>query len=247
MGLLDRWRRRDAVRTTKSALEAAKDPDADDGVVMDLVRILLDAGLDGIGPIDSATQVAGKARRYGTDVDGAIDKVVRSHIRNGTVGGFVTSVGGFATMPVALPANVLEFYVQATRMVGAIATLRGYDVKDPQVRTAVLLTLAGVKADDVLSKAGLGTGVGRVTTFALRRLPPAALMMVNKAIGFRLLRGVGERFLTKLGRGIPVVGGLVGAAIDGRMMKRVADQARKEFPPLPPARVATTADRPAAA
>jgi hypothetical protein len=30
-------------------------------------------------------------------------------------------VGGFITLPVALPVNVLEFYVQATRMVGAIA------------------------------------------------------------------------------------------------------------------------------
>ena len=37
-------------------------------------------------------------------------------------------------MPVAVPVNVAEFYVQATRMVGGIATLRGYDLAEPEVR-----------------------------------------------------------------------------------------------------------------
>ncbi len=54
---------------------------------------------------------------------------MRLHVVGGVVGGFVTGLGGFVTMPVALPVNIAEFYVQATRMVGAIATLRGYDVQ----------------------------------------------------------------------------------------------------------------------
>ena len=79
-------------------------------------------------------------------------KIARSTVARGAIGGFVTSVGGFVTMPVALPVNVVEFYVQATRMVAAIATLRGYDVNDPRVRTAVLLTLVGSDADEVLAR-----------------------------------------------------------------------------------------------
>jgi hypothetical protein len=135
-------------------------------------------------------------------------------------------------MPVALPLNVVEFYVQATRMVGAIATLRGYDVNDPHVRTAVLLTLVGSDADEVLAKAGLATGSGRVVSYAARRLPPAGLLIVNKAIGFRLLRGVGEKAFAKLGRGVPLLGGFVGGGIDVWMMKRIADHAMREFPPV---------------
>ena len=72
---------------------------------------------------------------------------------------------------------------------------------------------------------------GRVTAFALKGLPPAALMMVNKAVGFRLLRGVSEKMLARFGRGVPFAGGLVGGGIDGFMMKKIADQAMKEFPP----------------
>jgi hypothetical protein len=205
-------------------------PGGDEGVVGRLVQVLLDAGIDGLGPLKSARELADLARRDTRTADGAVKKVVRNHVVKGAVGGFVTSVGGFVTMPVALPANVVEFYVGATRMVATIATLRGYDVDDPQVRTAVLLTLVGSEADEVLTKAGLtGTG-GKVVGLVGQQLPPAALLILNKAIGFRLLRGFGEKAFARLGRGVPLAGGLVGGGIDVWMMKRIADHALSEFP-----------------
>ena len=202
----------------------------DEGVVGRLVQVLLDAGIDGIGPLKSAREIADLARRDTRTTEGAVKKVVRSHVVKGGVGGFVTSLGGFVTMPVALPANVVEFYVGATRMVAAIAVLRGYDVDDPRVRTSVLLTLVGSEADEVLAKAGLTGGTGRIAGLVGDQLPPAALLMLNKAIGFRLLRGFGEKAFARLGRGVPVAGGVVGGGIDVWMMKRTADQALGEFP-----------------
>jgi hypothetical protein len=197
-----------------------------------LVQILLDAGIDGLGPLRSAHELADLARRDTRTTEGAIKKVVRSHVVKGGVGGFVTSVGGFVTMPVALPANVVEFYIGATRMVATIATLRGYDVADPRVRTAVLLTLVGSDADEVLAKAGLtGGSTGKMVGFVGQQLPPAALLMVNKAIAFRLLRGFGEKAFARLGRGVPLAGGVLGGGIDVWMMKRIADHALDEFPP----------------
>ena len=94
----------------------------------------------------------------------------------------------------------------------------------------MLLTLVGSDSDEVLKKAGMATAGSRVTSYALNGLPPAALMVVNKAVGFRLMRGVSEKLLSRFGRGIPVAGGLVGGGIDGYMMKKIADHAMKEFP-----------------
>jgi EcsC protein family len=202
----------------------------DEGVVGRLVQVLLDAGIDGLGPLKSARELADVARRDTRTIEGAVKKVIRSHVVKGGVGGFVTGVGGFVTMPVALPANVVEFYVGATRMVASIATLRGYDVDDPQVRTAVLLTLVGSEADEVLKKAGLAGAGGKVVGLVGQQLPPAALLILNKAIGFRLLRGLGEKAFARLGRGIPLAGGVVGGGIDVWMMKRIADHAMAEFP-----------------
>jgi hypothetical protein len=231
VGVLDLFRSdRSVAHDDRPALEAALDRPPDTGAVSRLIHVLLNVGLDGAGPLRSATEVADRARRTTGTTEAAVGKVARGHVARGGVGGFVTGVGGFVTMPVALPVNVVEFYVQATRMVGAIATLRGYDVREPHVRTAVLLTLVGSHADDVLAKAGMATGGGRVVSLAAKRLPPTALPMLNKAIGFRLVRGVGERAFARLGRGVPVVGGLVGGGIDVWMMKKIADHAMEQFP-----------------
>jgi EcsC protein family len=217
------------------ALAAAATKAPDEGTVARLVQVLLDAGIDGLGPLKSAQELAVWARTQARTHDAAVAKVARQTLVRGGVGGFVTGVGGFLTMPIALPANVVEFYVQATRMVGAIADLRGYDVDDPMVRTAILMTLVGSDADDVLARAGLvGGKQSRMVTLASGQLPPAGLLMLNKAIGFRLMKGVGEKAFAKLGRGIPLAGGFLGGGIDMWMMKRIADHAMGEFPPVGP-------------
>ena len=221
-----------ALRKADDRVPARVEPPANDGAVARLVQVLLDAGIDGLGPLKSAQEMAHTARLQSRTPEAAVARVARNHVAKGGIGGFVTGVGGFLTMPVALPANVVEFYVGATRMVAAIATIRGYDVNDPQVRTAVLLTLVGSDADEVLSKAGLTGTSGKVLGLAASQLPPAGLLMLNKAIGFRILRGVGEKAFSRLGRGVPLAGGVLGGGIDMWMMKRIADHAMNEFPPL---------------
>ena len=57
-----------------------------------------------------------------------------------------------------------------------------------------------------------------------------ALMVIQKAVGFRILRSVGERIFTRLGKLIPLAGGAFGAVIDYAMMRRISAQARIEFP-----------------
>jgi hypothetical protein len=225
---------RPEARTTRSALDAVDDQGEHDPNAIDrLVSMLVDVGLEGRGPLKPVRELAQRELEdaHG-DREKAIGSLARTSVRRGAAGGFVTGLGGFVTMPVSLPVNVAEFYLQATRMVGGIATLRGYDVSDPRIRSAVLLTLVGSDADEVLKKAGMTTFSGRATSYALQGLPPAALMMVNKAVGFRLMRGVSEKVLARFGRGVPFAGGLVGGGIDGWMMKKIADHAMEEFPPV---------------
>lgn len=220
-------------KAKKSALDAAGDSDADGGLMHDLVVRILALGLDGVGPLDSAREVAEEALTdTGGDVERAVAKVARQHLVGGTVGGFLTGLGGFITMPVALPANVLEFSVQAARMVGSIAVLRGHDIDDRRIRAAVALTLVGSDAEDILKRAGMSGGVGQVSNLALKQMPATAMLMVNKAVGFRLARGVGTKAFSRLGRGIPVAGGVLGGAIDAYMMKKIADAALREFPAI---------------
>lgn len=194
-----------------------------------VVEQLLDVGLDGRGPFDSAQKVADSARSDHGDTERSVDSVVRSHLRLAAAGGFVTGLGGFVTLPVALPANILGFYAVATRMVGSVASLRGYDLRQTGVREAVMLTLVGADATDLLAKAGVRTS-GRLANLAAQRLPGPAIMVINKGIGFRLVSQVGKSALSRFGKGVPVVGGVVGAGVDLYLMRRIAENGRREFP-----------------
>ena len=196
-----------------------------------LVERLLDVGIDGKGPFDSAHDVAATALKHARgDTEQALRIIRRDHRQLGAVGGFVTGVGGFFTMPISLPANVLEFYLVATRLTAATAKVRGYDIDQPEIRSAILLTLTGADSDDLLKKAGLQATGGKFTALAVDRLPAPALMVLNKAIGFRLLARIGQSTFARLGRLLPFIGGAVGAGIDVYMLNRVGRQAANEFP-----------------
>jgi hypothetical protein len=84
MGLLDLIRpKKEDVRATRSALEAAEDGTADDGAINGLVTKILNFGLDGAGPLDSAVQIAEEARSKHKSTNDAIDAVVRKHLIGG--------------------------------------------------------------------------------------------------------------------------------------------------------------------
>ena len=239
MGLFDSKNDRPATTSPADAPQTAEKEGPLDKMAEAFVGRIMDLGIDGAGPLASASQVVAKARKeHGSDVDKAISEIVNDTVKKAGVGGFLTGFGGLVTMPVALPANVLEFYTLATRMVAGIAELRGYDVRSEGARAAIMLTLVGADAEDLIQKAGLSaanlTGSGRLARLAVTRMPKAAAMMVNKAVGFRLLTTVGGKALSRFIRLVPVAGGVVGAGLDGLLMKRIADHARREFTPRVP-------------
>src|SRR5690606_13532897 len=93
-----------------------------------VLRAVVAAAIDGLGRLPDAKHAAAKhLTRAGGDVDAAIETVIESHIALGSAQGFVTNLGGLATLPVALPANLTGIAVVQVRMVAAIAHLRGYD------------------------------------------------------------------------------------------------------------------------
>ncbi|YAL84362.1 EcsC family protein [Dermacoccaceae bacterium W4C1] len=218
--------------SAEPVLQAAEHNDAHgmDKAANTLAERLLRYGFEGKYAFDSARDIADAAlKKSGGDREKAVEEIVALHRKLVATSGFVTGLGGLITMPVSLPANVIGFYLLATRMCAAIAHVRGYDIDRPVLRSAVLLTLVGTEADAVLNKAGV-VSTGKLAHLATRQLPPAALMVVNKAVGFRLIGQVGPKFFTKLGRAIPLAGGVIGAGLDVLLVNKIASHARSEFP-----------------
>ena len=109
-----------------------------------ILRQVLEIAIDGYQRFPGAEKIAEtKLAKSGDDVAVAIEAVIDQHIRLAGVQGFVTSIGGLVTLPVALPANLTGLAIVQARMVASIAHLRGYDLGDPRVRTAVITCLLG--------------------------------------------------------------------------------------------------------
>ncbi|MCL2465542.1 MAG: EcsC family protein, partial [Micrococcales bacterium] len=160
---------------------------------------------------------------------GPIDAIVASHVRLASVQGFVTSLGGLLTLPVGLPANIAGMTVLDTRMMAGVAHLRGYDVDDPRVRSALTLALLG--EDDVRRL----VANGKVPTSPLAvATAPVYDADLERAISERVMGSLAGRLGTKhaavvVVRRVPLLGGGVGAAVDGWLTYGLGGYAKREF------------------
>ncbi|WP_193107270.1 EcsC family protein [Brachybacterium sp. FME24] len=240
MGILGMLRRDE--KTTNTAREALKEARqgsksstaSDGGALHRMVEAFRDIGLDGKLTYSSAQDVAARAQRGRARKrpEKAVRRLVRRHRRGVTIAGFLTGLGGVFTLPVLLPTNVVEFYVHSTRMVGAIAVVRGYDLDDEEIRVRVLAALLGEESGDVLKNIGLGPVAGVATRSVAKRLPKSTESAVASAIGGRILRKFGLRSVRLFGKAIPGLGGVLGAIADRAQLNKIAKAATASFPPV---------------
>jgi hypothetical protein len=192
---------------------------------------LLSRGISGVGPFKGAAEVAGEHLRDASDSEEAIRRLIRTHVRLAASSGFVTGLGGLAALPVTLPAGVTGLYLLGARLSAAVAHLRGYDVASAEVQSAVLVTLLGSAGAEALKKAGIEIGK-KSTTAALCNLPGTVLVEINKKVGYRLLSKFGRTGVLNLGKAVPVVGGVIGASVDGVACQSIGIYAKAAFPPV---------------
>lgn len=235
MGLLALLGREESTGITRSAMKEARSTaqaeQGDGSALQAMVEAFRDIGLEGKLKYSSARRVAERAyERSGKNEKKAIRLIERQHRRGVTAAGFLTGLGGLITLPILLPANVFEFYVQATRMVGAIASVRGYDLDDEEVRSRVLAALVGEESGDILAGIGLGPIAGAAADQIVKRLPMSPSSAVARAIGGRVLRRFGLQSTRLLGKAIPGLSGVIGALSDRSMLKKIARTAEKSFP-----------------
>jgi hypothetical protein len=199
-----------------------------------LVAQVVELGIRGAGPLSTAVESAEQHLiTAGGDREEAIRRLVATHVRLAAASGFVTGLGGIATLPVTVPAALAGLYVVATRMTAGIAHLRGYDVETDEVRSAILVSLLGTAGASVLRNVGVEIGQ-RSTAAALERLPARVLTELNRRVGYRLVAKAGEKGVVNLTKLVPLVGGPIGAAVDGVSCKTIAGYAMRTFIPVVP-------------
>jgi len=113
-------------------------------------------------------------------------------------------------------------------MIAAIAVMTGYNLKDDNVQATIFLCLVGMTLADCLPT--VGANVSKVLTRkAILSISGEMIGKINKAVGAKLLTRFGTKGVIKLGALVPIVGGIVGAAINAATMNAVGNRAKKEF------------------
>lgn len=194
-----------------------------------LVQKVLTVGIDGAGPMKGAIDVAEEHLRQHKDPEKAIRKLVATHQRVVGATGFASGLGGFVTLPVAIPTDMAVLYAYQTRMAAAIAHLRGYDVSSDEVQSVVLVSLLGSGGAAVLSKFGVQVA-NKSAAQALAKVPGKVFIEINKKVGYRLVTKAGSKGLVNMTKVVPVAGGVAGAGINVASTRTVATYARLNFP-----------------
>lgn len=192
---------------------------------------VIDKALSGLGPVKSAKELAAEYeadRGYGT-VDERIEALVRWESGKNFTSGFVTGLGGAATLPVTIPAAFSVSWLIQARMAATVAILAGYDADDDRVKTFILMCLLGDGGEKILKEAGIAMDGNGVKT-VIGRLPERVLEELGKKVGVRLLAKTGERGVVNLLRMVPVASGLVGGVMDASFCRVVGNRAIELFP-----------------
>lgn len=202
------------------------------GLTASFVREALHRAITGVGPLSGATAGAEKQlKEQRGNVERGIHEVIEFHVRLAGAQGFLTNLGGLVTAAVTIPANITGLALIQCRMIAGIAHLRGYDVDDPRVRNAILLTLLGEDHVKGLVKRDKVPGPPLALALAAEHDPELDAMFTQMVASDLVTKVAGKRVATTVGRRVPVVGGLVGLGADGFATWKVGRYADREFLP----------------
>lgn len=186
------------------------------------------SALNGIPGSKDARSLGDEYLNKYKDKDSAIKNLVNNQIAKCSISGFLSSIGGLITLPVAVPANVASVLYIQLRMIAAIAHIGGYNVKSDEVQTLVYLCLTGSSMADICKSTGINIA-NKTASNLLKKVPGTVLTKINQKVGFRLVTKFGEKGAINLVKLVPVAGGLVGGGVDFVGTRVIADKARKMF------------------
>lgn len=193
-----------------------------------LLEWTYDKILVGLPGTDSAIELANNYLSKTNNPQKALENLINTQVTKCATSGFLTGLGGLLTLPVAIPANIASVMYVQMRMIAAIAHIRGFDLKDDQVKTFVFVCLTGQSVAELSKQTGIKIGL-KVGQSQIKRIPGSVLLKINQKVGFRLVTKLGEKGVFNLSKMVPLVGGVIGGGVDAISTKVIAKAAKKTF------------------
>lgn len=187
-----------------------------------------DKAVNGLPGMETAEELAASYMKpEGILLDQAAT-LVNWQISKAATSGFLSGLGGLITLPVAVPANIASVLYVQIRMIAAIASMGGYDIRSDQVRTLVYMCLCGSAITDILKDIGIQVGT-KLTKSAINKISSVTITKINQTVGFRLVTKFGQTGAINLGKAVPFLGGVIGGTVDAVATRTIGKVAINTF------------------
>lgn len=194
----------------------------------DILDKCYNAVLKGIPETKTCYDLATEYTSKYSSLESAIDNFVKWQIRKCTTSGFITSLGGVITLPIALPANLTTIWYIQLRMIATIAIISGFDPSDDEVQTLAYLCLTGTSMSKIAREAGIKVGE-KFTIEAIKKIPTEIISKINRLAMQRLITKFGTTGVINLGKMVPLIGGVIGGSFDFVGTRIIANKAKDVF------------------
>jgi hypothetical protein len=145
--------------------------------------------------------------------------------------GFVFGLGGFITLPITLPANIIGVATLQLHLCAATAFMGGHDIHDDEVRKRSIACLVSGSDAEHLQESDEATEVFdrsavKLAERGIRFLAEGAVGIATRATKWTATKVVTSRLPR---RSLPILGGFIGGASDAYSTGKVAEVARQTF------------------
>ena len=193
-------------------------------------------------------------KKHPNSTEKQIASLIRWQIAKSAALGFTTGILGFFTgilgfiigllgsstglfkSIICLLGKIINIDIQnfldiQTRMVVAIAYIKGHDLESDDVEARVETCMAGDRVTKVLKK--IGAEIGVAIEYVIENLPskitPQIAAKISWFVACELTEKSIKRALASFSKMVPIIGALAGAIIDAVCAKRIANAAEKCF------------------
>jgi uncharacterized protein (DUF697 family) len=195
-------------------------------VIAQALEFAYEKAVGGFAGADSAAALAETYKAaHPDDKRKQTDALIKKEIVKGASSGFVTGLFGLITLPVTIPANIVSVLFIQVRMVIAIAVIGGYDPKDEKVKSIIFSCLAGNAIKEVFKEAGVDVGKRMALKKIYNTFTGGTLARINRSIALKLI----PKLSVNLGKWIPILGGVIGGAMDAVWVNEVGSTAKLIF------------------
>ena len=189
-----------------------------------LLNQLYPKAIEGIPVLGTPEKHAASHKKRGTTREQA-NLMVAPHIALAGMTGFVTGLGGWITAPVTVPADLAGVALLQLHMAASCAVFTGKDLNDPDTKKQVVECL--LMRDEGDPNTEKEETINRVTV----KIAERGIRSIAKASILWGASAAGRRIGGRIARGVPFLGGAIGAVSDSYNTRVVARHTLDTFFP----------------